>query len=113
MVKGWKQESSRHALARKGIKTGHKSATEATPKELKTTGEYFQKKYKCTRCGNIELQGTNHWGEIYPHCDKCSWKNPMDPNPTWVCLEKMPKGYKKPPAWTKVRLKDIATVTNL
>lgn len=77
---------------------------------MKTTGKYSQKRYQCTRCGNIELRGTNHWGEIYPRCNKCSWKNPLDPFPIWKCLEEMPEDYQAPEPWAKVRLGDICTI---
>jgi hypothetical protein len=77
---------------------------------LKTTGKYSMKRYRCTRCSRIEMHGTNHWGEFYDRCDGCSWKNPLDPIVTWECLEKMPKGYKKPEKWEKVKLGDIAKI---
>jgi DNA-directed RNA polymerase subunit RPC12/RpoP len=80
---------------------------------LKTTGAYSMKRYRCTRCGRIELRGTNHWGDIYPQCAGCSWKNPLDPFPVWKCLEKMPKGYTKPAPWKKVRLGDIAEIVKV
>ena len=80
---------------------------------MKTIGKMSYKKYKCTRCGHIEEHSTNHWGEIYTRCKNCSWKNPLDPNPTHVCLEKMPKGYKKPPAWKKVKLGDVVDVIDV
>ncbi len=80
---------------------------------MKTTGIYSQKRYKCTRCGLIQTHGTNHWGSIYPSCSGCSWKNPLSPQTTMVCMEKMPKGYKKPEEWTSVKLGDIATIKKL
>lgn len=80
---------------------------------LKTIGPYSMKRYRCTRCGNVEMHGTNHWGEIYPSCNKCSWKNPLDPSPIWKCLEKMPKGYKRPTPWKKVKLGDVAEIVKV
>ena len=35
---------------------------------MKTTGKYTHKLYKCNNCSYEQLQGTNHWGEIYPDC---------------------------------------------
>ena len=72
-----------------------------------TTGKVSSKLYKCTRCGHESMISTNHWGEIYPRCSKCSWKNPMDPFVTHVCLEEMPPGYDKPEPWKKVKLGDL------
>lgn len=77
---------------------------------MRTTGKYSHKMYRCTRCGREQLQGTNHWGEIYPRCPGCSWKNPMDPQPVWVCLEPRPEGYDVPEPWTKVTLGEIITI---
>ena len=74
------------------------------------TGKYTYKNYKCTRCGNVEKQRSNHWGDIYPRCKECSWKNPMDPFSVWECLEPMPVGYEKPEPWVKVRLGDICKI---
>ena len=39
MTKGWKNESARHALARKGIKTGQKTTPRANPNNTKTQKE--------------------------------------------------------------------------
>ena len=73
-----------------------------------TTGPYSYKRYKCDRCGNITKQGTNHWGQIYNmRCEKCSWKNPLQPFVTMTCVEKMPKKYARPTPWKSVRLGDI------
>ena len=77
------------------------------------TGEYSVKKYKCTRCGLSQLHGTNHWGEIYPLCKGCSWKNTLAPQSTMKCLERMPKGYKKPAKWTTAKLGDIADIVKI
>ena len=75
-----------------------------------TTGRYSQKMYRCTRCGHESLHGTNHWGEIYPTCPQCSWKNPMQPQATHKCLEPVPEGMGTPEPWTFVRLGDVAKV---
>lgn len=75
-----------------------------------TTGKVSSKLYRCTRCGHEEHHSTNHWGEIYPRCRNCSWKNPMDPMPVWECLEPMPEGYEKPAPWKKVKLGDICDI---
>jgi len=39
MTKGWKSESARHALARKGIKTATKTTPRVTPNNTKTQKE--------------------------------------------------------------------------
>lgn len=72
-----------------------------------TTAKYSHKMYQCKRCGHEESIGTNHWGEIYGPCKNCNWKNPMDGNPTWKCLEEKPAGYDTPPKWQKVKLGDV------
>jgi DNA-directed RNA polymerase subunit RPC12/RpoP len=77
---------------------------------VKTTGKYSYKMYRCTRCGREQLQGTNHWGEIYTPCPVCSWKNPKEAAPTWVCLEPRPEGYGVPEPWKNVKLGDTADV---
>ena len=79
----------------------------------KTTGRYSHKMYRCTRCGREESHGTNHWGDIYPSCDCCSWKNPLDPSSAWECMEEMPEGYEKPEPWKKVKLGDIAEIVEI
>lgn len=30
--------------------------------------------YKCTHCGHVQSETTNHTGPIHSRCDKCSWK---------------------------------------
>jgi hypothetical protein len=50
--------------------------------KMRTTG----KRYGCSHCGAVSLEGTNHWGEIYSRCNSCSWKRPMDTT-IKVCLE--------------------------
>lgn len=69
--------------------------------QLKTTGKYTRKRYKCTGCDTIKNQGTNHWGKIYPHCYTCNRVT------VWECLEPIPEGYTTPPEWRIVRLGDI------
>lgn len=70
---------------------------------MPTTGKVTRKRYKCRRCGTESDHSTNHWGAIYPRCNACSWKNPMDPTVVMDCLEPMPAGYDKPEEWTKVK----------
>ena len=77
---------------------------------MKTTGKYSQKLYKCKNCGFEQLHGTNHWGEIYPACNGCQWKRPMEIGSIWECLEVMPEGYKRPEPWKMVRLGDIIEI---
>jgi len=74
------------------------------------TGKYSRKDYRCTRCGHVQSHGTNHWGEIYPRCDNCQWKHPMQVGSVWECLEPMPEGYEKPKPWRKVKLGDIVEI---
>jgi len=80
---------------------------------MKTTGKYSVKPYKCNRCGLVQDHGTNHWGEIYPYCKGCSWKHPLSFGVVMTCLEKMPKGYKKPEKWKTVKLEDICEISDI
>ena len=80
---------------------------------METTGKYSVKLYKCTRCGLEQKHGTNHWGEIYPTCRGCSWKNPRQPQVTMECLEAMPDGYSKPEPWKMVKLGDVAEIISI
>jgi DNA-directed RNA polymerase subunit RPC12/RpoP len=57
--------------------------------------KYSHKEYKCSRCGHVSKQGTNHWGNIYPKCDNCSWKNPLQPFVKHTCSEDHPVQYLK------------------
>ena len=75
-----------------------------------TTGRISAKQYRCTRCGHEETHSTNHWGDIYPRCSGCSWKNPLSPIVVMECLEPIPEGFAKPEPWRIVKLGDIATV---
>jgi hypothetical protein len=77
---------------------------------MKTIGKYSMKPYRCTRCGNEEEHGTNHWGEIYPPCKSCQWKHPMTIGSIWECLEDPPEGYGKPKPWKTVKLGDICKI---
>ena len=76
----------------------------------KTTGRYSVKLYKCARCGLEQKHGTNHWGEIYPRCGGCSWKNPLAPQAAMVCLEQAPPGYGKPEPWKTFKLGSLCKV---
>lgn len=74
---------------------------------MPTTGEMAEKKYKCQGCGHESMHYTNHYGEFYERCPKCSWKTPMDPVRVYECLEPLPEGWQKPPPWKKVKLGDV------
>jgi DNA-directed RNA polymerase subunit RPC12/RpoP len=80
---------------------------ESTTQKKKTIGKVTHKLYKCTKCGHEQLQGTNHWGDIYPACPKCQWKRPMEMGSVWECQEPIPEGYSKPKPWTTVKLGDV------
>ena len=102
---GWHSDSIRHSNARK---TGHAGGVYA----LKSIGNILYKKYKCNRCGKITMQDTNHYGEIYNmRCEGCSWKNPMQPFVTMECIDKIPKGWKKPEKWKTVEL-SVVNINN-
>jgi DNA-directed RNA polymerase subunit RPC12/RpoP len=74
------------------------------------TGPYTHKRYKCTSCGHESLHGTNHYGEIYPRCRNCGWKNPMELGQVHRCLEKLPEGWGVPEPWKRVKLGDIVNI---
>lgn len=74
------------------------------------TGKVSHKQYKCTRCGHVSSQQTNHYGETYGPC-VCNWKNPMKGNPVHECLETRPEGWEKPEPWKMVKLGDIAEIS--
>lgn len=80
---------------------------------MPTTGRYSQKLYRCASCGFVQLHGTNHWGEFYDRCPRCSWKSSLRPVKTWECLESMPKGFVAPPKWRTVSLKEVAELLEL
>ena len=67
-------------------------------------GKYSHKLYTCTKCGTVKKEGTNHWGEIYPYCQKCAKQT------TWQCLEPVPEGMSIPEPWAMVRLGDVIEV---
>jgi len=71
--------------------------------KLKTIGMVTRKRYKCTKCGNITWESTNHYGKIYDVCRKCG-------NIGQVCMDKLPKGWGRPPEWKVVRLGDVAEI---
>jgi DNA-directed RNA polymerase subunit RPC12/RpoP len=31
--------------------------------------------YKCLDCGNVQMETTNHTGDISAYCRECSWKS--------------------------------------
>jgi len=80
---------------------------------VKTIGKCTPKKYKCTRCGHVSLHSTNHYGDIYPRCKNCGWKHSMEMGQVHKCLEKLPKGWKKPTPWKMVKLGDVCEITKL
>jgi len=113
MAKGWRNESRRHSLASKGIKTAQK-----VPKvKFKSTPIKF-KKYKCSKCGFVKEIDTNHYGECYSwgHSNTCPNCPPYAKYPeyggstTWKCMEKPPKPENVPEPWKKVKLGDIAEI---
>jgi hypothetical protein len=65
-----------------------------------TTGKVSYKKYRCTKCGFVSEQQTNHWGHIYPCCEKCC-------NCEHECLELVPEGYDVPERWKLVTIGEI------
>lgn len=67
---------------------------------MKTTGKQTSKRYRC-ECGHESNHTTNHFGEFYDRCPKCSWKSPMTPIKTHICLEELPEGWGRPPSWRK------------
>lgn len=80
------------------------------PVKLPTTGQYSHKKYRCLSCGHISVQGTNHYGQIYPRCTKCGWKHPMEAGQVHECLEPVPEGMGIPEPWKIVQLQDICEI---
>lgn len=72
-------------------------------KEQKPTTEKVRaKKYRCSRCGHVTEQTTNHYGETYSvgrfhACPVC----PPFTRPTrWICCEPCPPHMNKPEPWT-------------
>jgi ribosomal protein S14 len=77
---------------------------EPVKKALPTTSKYSHKNYKCTKCGKVSDQGTNHYGFIYPACRVCG-------NTEHECLEPVPEGMGIPEKWKKMTLGDLVTIT--
>ena len=65
------------------------------------TGKVSYKVYKCTTCDHVHSIQTNHYGETYGRCPKCSWKNPLESN-RHICIEPLPEGWTRPEPWDKV-----------
>jgi hypothetical protein len=75
-----------------------------------TTARVSVKRYQCVECKAIEQHNTNHWGEIYPRCRSCGWKNPMAMAQRFVCLEPCPSTHDTPEPWKLVKLGDIVEI---
>jgi hypothetical protein len=75
-----------------------------------TTGKISSKKYKCTSCGHISAQETNHYGLIYPRCTACGWKHPLEMGQVHICLEPVPTGWGVPAPWKTVTLGEICEI---
>jgi DNA-directed RNA polymerase subunit RPC12/RpoP len=137
--KGWTQESERHSLAARRVRTGRRvhsakwdrcveavkahdgkynpyamcTARLGEKSFLKAGGDVNKlsyKKYQCQRCGHVMDIQTNHWGEVYPRCPNCSWKHPLDQQSTFKVIEPVPEGAWIPEPWKKVRLGDVADI---
>jgi hypothetical protein len=74
---------------------------------MPTTGKVTLKRYRCTGCGHESVHSTNHFGEFYDRCLKCSRKTSTDPIKVHECLEPLPEGWQKPEPWKKVKLGDV------
>jgi len=68
------------------------------------------KPYQCSECGHQEPHNTNHYGEIYIQCRKCSWKSPMNSIKVFRCLGTLPEGMDLPEPWKLTKLGDIAKI---
>lgn len=72
-----------------------------TQNNMKTTGKLTYKRYACQECGHEDKKQTNHFGECYSWgsynaCPDCPpYKRPT----TWICIEKLPKGWTRPANW--------------
>ena len=75
------------------------------------TGKVSCKKYKCTSCGAVSFESTNHYGEICPRCRECGWKHPMEMGQVHVCLEPLPVGWSTPAPWKMVKFGDICSIS--
>jgi hypothetical protein len=74
----------------------------------KTTGKATSKLYRCQGCGHESQHSTNHYGEFYDRCRKCSDKgSPFDAVKTHECLEPLSEGWERPAPWKKVKLGDV------
>ncbi len=80
-------------------------------KPLQTTGAITAKRYKCVDCGHEHTASTNHYGEIYIRCTKCSWKPGQGMR--HECLEPLPEGWGRPEPWKLVKLGDVAEITTV
>jgi len=76
---------------------------------MKTTSKVTSKLYRCCHCKHEHQVTTNHYGEVYSPCPKCSWKRPGHPG-QHECLEALPEGMAKPEPWKVVALGEIATI---
>jgi len=77
---------------------------------MKTIGRVTPKQYRCIDCGHESSHSTNHYGEIYPRCRACGWKNPMKLSQVHECLETLPEGWDTPVKWTEVKLGDVIEI---
>jgi hypothetical protein len=78
---------------------------------VQITGKYSHKQFKCRECGNIQTEGTNHYGAIYIRCNCCSWKSPLSPIKIFDCIDPLPDGWGIPEEWKLVKLGDIAHIS--
>jgi hypothetical protein len=79
----------------------------------RTIGKITRKRYRCSKCGHLKKIKTNHYGQTYS-CGNlnCCPECPPYKRPTvWVCTEKLPEGWKRPPSWKQVHLSEICDVT--
>ncbi len=80
------------------------------PDNKPTCGKVSFKLYRCTNCGHESKHSTNHWGDIYPPCTNCSWKQPLETIALHECLEPCPPEYDLPPKWKLVKLGAVAQI---
>lgn len=71
---------------------------------IKKTGKIKAKRYKCNSCGYVAWISTNHYGDIYVQCIKCS---PNELSGKFSCCEPLPEGWGVPDKWQKVDLKHV------
>lgn len=53
--------------------------------------EITSKRYRCSHCGHVTFQSTNHYGQTYSfgrvnRCSECGWKRPLETT-VWECLD--------------------------